>query len=140
MVAGTPSGPHGLKLHMGEFQDPHVLHTQASPATSEQKLARVLQDVLGEEALCHDLVAGTHANCGHARSRPCPCQGVMSGPDQLGMQDIRPAVYDGAQGTCAMLSSRACRRWSNAWLRTRPSAKVISKGLVNLQLPALSDA
>jgi hypothetical protein len=66
MVAGTPNGPHGLKLHIGEFQDPHVLHTQASPATSEQKLARVLQDVLGEEAPCHDLVAGTHAIYGHA--------------------------------------------------------------------------
>lgn len=66
MVAGTPNGPHGLKLHIGEFQDPHVLHTQASPATSEQKLARVLQDVLGEEAPCHDLVAGAHAFYGHA--------------------------------------------------------------------------
>lgn len=70
MVAGTPNGPHGLKLHVGEFQNPHVLHTQASPATSEQKLARVLQDVLGEEAPCHDLVAGTHADFA-MRRYPC---------------------------------------------------------------------
>ena len=70
MVAGTPNGPHGLKLHIGEFQNPHVLHTQASPATSEQKLARVLQDVLGEEAPCHDLVAGTHADFA-MRRYPC---------------------------------------------------------------------
>ena len=70
MVAGTPSGPHGLTQSLGEFQDPHVLHTQASPATTEQKLARVLQDVLAEDAPCYDLVAGAYAVAGMTPFRP----------------------------------------------------------------------
>lgn len=69
MVAQRPGGsgpPEGLKVHLGEFEHQHVLHSQASPATSDQKLARVLQHVLGEEAPCDDLVAGKHATSGAA--------------------------------------------------------------------------
>lgn len=67
MVAERPGpglgGAEGLKGHLdSEFgQQPHVLHSQASPSTSDQKLARVLQHVLDEEAPCEDLVSGAQA-------------------------------------------------------------------------------
>ena len=62
MVADNtnPSGSHGLKSHLDDtFQhQPHVLHSQATPTTSDQKLGRVLAHVLDEEGPCTDLVSG----------------------------------------------------------------------------------
>ena len=135
MVAGTPDGPHGLKLHIGEFQDPHVLHTQASPATSEQKLARVLQDVLGEEAPCHDLVAGTHANCGHARSRPCPLYPCNR---QSPYVDKASASVCSCNLTCALLMAPADGRIRSQALDQRLQARLHS--ITQVLLAVLHDS
>ena len=135
MVAGTPNGPHGLKLHIGEFQDPHVLHTQASPATSEQKLARVLQDVLGEEAPCHDLVAGTHADCGHARRHPCP---LYPWTRQSSYVDKASPSVCSCNLTCALLMTPADGRIRSQALDQRLQARLDS--ITQVLLAALHDS